>query len=728
MTLDENGNGLGGDPYQRLKNLFDITRVAGAAPGPNQLQIKDTANGILSSNYANGEVLKTYDNLALNGYAGLSKPGTVLAEQVVAGQNYNAVIATQTGGRNLHFSDPVIFADSNLPWQGLEWSVYGDKSAKARVGLDMTRNVSMFISRDDVDISRFLREAPSIETKLADIMTEWKTKYNFVGSHYINIGNIPDDPLDPQGTNWEVMRPIYQRILALGHEIGTHGYTHPDPVNALNDIQLKFEFDQSRLEINQQLGIQMTGAAVPGNPENTFVHQELDKYFQYFTGVGTSYNNAFGFLTPTSKAVYFAPNTSFDFTLIDFKKLTVAQSEAAWAQEYAQLTKHGNNPFVEFAWHDYGVTEKDQRYTKAMFENFIARAAADGTEFITLDDAQKRIRAFEQTSLTVNQVGDTITAQTNNATDVGKFAIDIDQPNKFIKSVTNYYAYDNDSVFTTKTGGTYTINLANTGTAADDVSHITALAARSELISVSGDGSSLSFSFNGEGKVSVDMKALGANQSYNVTGADAVQIVGDKVELTFNGNKTHTAELKIGASTPSANVINGTNNADTLNGGATDDRINGLGGNDSLNGGDGRDYIIGGTGNDRLVGGADNDTLVGADAGSATPGRGEYDVLRGNSGSDLYILGDSNNVYYDDGNSSSSGRNDYAAISGFGTGDVIQLKGTAANYTLTTGSAPNNGRAQGTLIQSNVSGQPELIGFVLGVTNLSLTSTAFSYV
>jgi Ca2+-binding RTX toxin-like protein len=836
MTLDENSVALSGDPYQRLKNIFDVVRVGGAAPGANQVKIKDTSGGILSSSYTAGEVLKSYDNLALNAYAGLSKPGTVLAEQVVGGQSYNAVIATQTGGRNVHFSDASIFADSNLPWQGLEWSVYGDKATKARVGLDMTRNTSMFIARDDVDESRFTFDAPVTENKLADILTDWKSKYGFVGSHYINIGVDGSTPQGQQqiacccpycagrtgeGTNWEVMRPIYQRMLALGNEIGTHSYTHPNFTSSLTPQQLEFEFNQSKLEIGQQLGITVTGAATPGNPENTQVHQELDKYFNYFSGVGTSFNNAFGFLTPNSKAVYFAPNLSFDFNLISFRQLTAIQAEAEWNKEFTQLTQHGNNPFLEFAYHDYGVTEKEPGYTRAMFDNFIAKAYNSGTEFITLEDAANRIRAFEKSSLTVNQVGDRITAQVSNATDIGKFAIDIDQPNKIIKNVTGYYAYDNDSVFTTKTGGTYTINLANTGTAADDVSRITSLAQRAELISVTGDGTNLSFSFNGEGKVLTDMKAIAATDRYKVTGADSYKITGDKIELTFNQNTSHTASITVGADAapvvatpltavvetadapatrlidlsqlfrdvdgdaivssvvsnsntnllktsitgnsltlnyipyefgtttitlrgtaagksvdtsfnvtvnPVSTIVNGTNNAETINGGASNEIIKGLLGNDRLNGNNGNDVLIGGGGNDSLFGGAGADVLLGANPTSATPGQGSYDVLQGDAGNDRYILGDVNAVYYNDGVSTNTGRSDYAAIIGFAAGDVIQLKGKAADYVLATGFAPNNGLQLGTLIQSNLFGQPELIGFVAGSTNLNLTSTAFAYV
>ena len=404
-----------------------------------------------------------------------------------------------------------------------------------------------------------------------------------------------------------------------------------------------------------------------------------------------------------------------------------------------------------------------------MFENFIARAYNNGTEFVTMDDLQKRIRAFDAAQLTVNQVGNSITAQVSNATNIGNFALKIDAGTQVIQNVTNYYAYDSDSVFTTKIGGNYTINL---GTTADDVSHITALDQRNELISVTGDGTNLSFNFNGSGKVMTDMKAITTAQRYQISGADSVSITGDKIALTFNANANHTASISVvnnsapivqnplsnlvinndaaapqvidltnifsdingdvivkslvgntntnlltptingnsltlqyqpyefGSSTitirasdgtktvdtsfnvtvnPVSTVINGTASAQTLNGGASNEIIKGLAGNDILNGNNGNDVLIGGTGNDKLYGGNGNDILIGVDPTSTIAGRGEYDILQGDAGADRYILGDSRQVYYNDGNNTNTGRSDYADIVGFSAtqGDVIQLKGKA---------------------------------------------------
>jgi serralysin len=343
---------------------------------------------------------------------------------------------------------------------------------------------------------------------------------------------------------------------------------------------------------------------------------------------------------------------------------------------------------------------------------------------------------------------------------------------------------------------------------------------------VTGDGTNLNFSFNGEGKIIADMQAIDATKRYQVTGADSFTVTGDKVELTFNANTSHNVGISVvdatggvdtppvvtnpiaaivnnadapsaksidlstvfsdidndpitisvvtssnanllktsltgnsltlnyvpyefgtttitvrgtaaGKSvdtsfdvtvTPVSTIINGTAGDEILDGGRRSEIIKGLAGNDVLNGNRGNDVLVGGTGNDQLNGGNGNDVLIGIDPTSPLAGQGEYDILKGDAGADRYILGDVNAVYYNDGNNADTGNTDYAAIVGFGTGDVIQLKGKAADYSLTVGTAPNNSTQQGTLIQSNLLGQPELIGFVASSTNLSLTSTAFTYV
>ena len=133
------------------------------------------------------------------------------------------------------------------------------------------------------------------------IVAQWHQAYNFVGSYYINVGNNPPD----QTTNWAVSKPYYDQLLALGSEIGTHSYTHPHDTNVLTPAEIEFEFNQSKLIIEQNLGIKITGTAVPGAPEKLPTSLEIIKYFDYMSaasrGRGAGYPGAFGYLTPPTR-------------------------------------------------------------------------------------------------------------------------------------------------------------------------------------------------------------------------------------------------------------------------------------------------------------------------------------------------------------------------------------------------------------------------------------------
>ncbi|MEH2265403.1 calcium-binding protein, partial [Nostoc sp.] len=169
-------------------------------------------------------------------------------------------------------------------------------------------------------------------------------------------------------------------------------------------------------------------------------------------------------------------------------------------------------------------------------------------------------------------------------------------------------------------------------------------------------------------------------------------------------------------------AINGTGNS--LN-----NAITGNSGTNTLNGEAGNDILIGGIGSDILNGGDGNDTLNGVGSENGT---GFQDTLTGGNSNDLYILGNSSAVFYNDGNNTNAGLNDYARLRGFNTSqDKIQLQGLASSYLL--GSSPING-ISGTAIYLDTNGNAifnstdELIGIVEGVTGLNLTAGYFSYV
>lgn len=697
LTNDETGAALPGDPYRRMKQLLDVTRTGGGGPVDSVVKIHDINNPVFRG-YTTNEIIRTYNGTFFSTFGSVVNQSLVLADQVIGGQSYNAVIATQTGGKNVHFANEQLFADNNLVWQALQWTVFDNKPSAT---LNQSRNASITISRTDVDISKYANDSPSVESALYNILADWKSAYNFVGSYYINIGN---DPANGEFTNWNVSSPIYKNFLALGNEIGTHSYTHPFNTNSLTAAELEFEFNQSKAVIEQQLGIQVLGAAIPGNPENLFVDQQLQKYFAYITGgyssIGAGYPNAFGFLTPDATAVFLAPNIAFDSSLIDFNKLTAQQAEAIWTQQYTDITSHASQATILWPWHDYGPTLYDPGYTKQMYTNFIAKAYNDQTEFVTLADLQRRIRTFEKAKLFESVSGDTITARVD-ATDVGNFSLDVNS-NQLIKSVNNWYAYDGDTVFLPKLGGEFTINL---GAAADDVTHIINLPMRGELLSLNGDGTNLEFSFVGEGKVLVDLKAL--NGLKLVTeGADITNLNGEILEMSFNTFGQHTGRIKFVPDLPPsvanaiANIVVNEDAANTVinlanvftdpddniaaitktlqinsdpslvkatidgnnlilayqpnrfgtaqitirgtsNGKTVDDTFNVTVNQvfNSINGSSGNDNLQGTSARDKIFGSAGNDWLRGLDGDDNLYGGAGSDLLEGGNGSDLLYGG-----------------------------------------------------------------------------------------
>jgi serralysin len=545
LTNDATGALLPGDPYARMKGLLGLTREDGANAAAVKVEAGDISHPVMAG-YTAGEDIRDYPSLSTSWFKPVDVTATTLATQTTGGATHSAVLATQTGGNNVHFANENLLADNNMLGHALDWSA--GLSNGPSVSLKMSRQSALFASRTDMDQSQQSEDVspesggPGIYDKLLPILAQWKADYNFVGSYYLNIGNNPPD----ETTDWTRSLPYYQQILALGNEIGTHSYTHPEDTNVLTPAQIQFEFEQSKLVLQQKLGISVTGAAVPGAPETIATARMIDPYFSYISGgaslAGAGYPGAIGYLTPGDKnSVYIAPDTSFDFTLVDFQHKTVAQASEAWAAEWAALKSHAELPVVVWPWHDYGPTAWPTSpptlspYNAEMFTSFIQTAYQAGTEFVTLNDLAQRVAAFDQSTLdfNFNATSNVITATVGSGA-AGKFALDL-EGGAAIRSVANWYAYDADSVFVAKTGGTYTINL---GPTPDDVTHITALPSRSDLISVTGDGTKLAFSVVGEGSVLVDLVDP-AGRTPHVTGATIKSLNGDKLELTLSGTGSH---------------------------------------------------------------------------------------------------------------------------------------------------------------------------------------------
>ena len=461
--------------------------------------------------------------------------------------------------------------------------------------------------------------------------------------------------------------------------------------------------------IEQQLGINVTGSAIPGAPEQLPASEEIIQYFDYITGgasfVGAGYSSAFGFLTPEQESVYFAPNLWFDFTLIGFgipvsdgnggfvpQRLTAAEAQVEWIRQYNEVTNHSNKPIVLMPWHDYGPTNfGNDGYTPEMFTALIEEAYNQGAEFVTLDDASQRIKAFEQSQLFVESSGNTITTEVK-ASNVGNFGLDITQGT--IQSVDNWYAYDNNTVFLPSNGGKFTINV---GTAQDNVTRITELPQRGSLETLNGNGTNLEYTFFGEGKVTIEVANPGL---VSIIGADVFNTNGNTVEMTFNAIGQHIGRI-LTATT----------------------------GDDAIAGSEARDLLVGGQGSDRLNGGAGNDKLTGADPNSLTPGALQIDYLNGGAGRDTFVLGDANTAYYSFGIANRV--LDVAVVEDFSsTDDKIQLHGNANEYSLrkfsngvTIGYGETFGASTGIFTANR-----EIIGLVMGSETLDLNSSSFEYV
>ncbi len=572
MTNDEFNAPVPGDSYQLMKQFFGITRTNGAGPVALSLFAGDINHPAMKG-YASNEIILSSGNLNSyqNSYTSYfdAIPGqnvTVLANQSIPGIGFKpGAIATVTGGRNVHFATTSLMADSNLVWQALQWVVYGNDTP---VALKMGRQNNLFVSRNDMDQSQeFGYESydsmGNVDVPLYGLLKDWKARYNFVGSYYINIGNSPTTgqstvwwstppanmPLPQWLSQLTSIRaqapydsgPLYQNYIYLGNEIGTHSYTHPADTNLLNSSQIAFEFNQSMNEIINNItltGSQGTwktqnirGGAVPGMPENLNIAHDIMQHLDYLSGggslIGAGYPSAIGYLTPADNKVYFSPNMSFDFTLMDFgvptgnppvpMRLNATQAEQFWTIEYFRLMKHAAQPIIHWPWHDYGPTSattpaSQQNYTVEMFTSIISRAFGTGAEFLTAADAAQRINAFKNAKFTVNQTANTYSVNVVGG-NLGTFALAMNLPaGQKIQRVNNWYAYSEDKVFIDEDGGDFTVVA---GTVQDNVTHITQMPMRSRITSLTGDGTNLELNFEGEGRILVSASEAASN--FNVT-------------------------------------------------------------------------------------------------------------------------------------------------------------------------------------------------------------------
>ncbi|WGR68748.1 MULTISPECIES: VCBS domain-containing protein [unclassified Bradyrhizobium] len=654
LTNNETGAPLPGDSYANMKSLlnvalnssgtatYSVTADPAALANHNPVVSGYTAGqpiGGASGQFA-GTTQGLYTNTGYLSFAGVTQPATVLADiNIQGGSTIAGVVQTTTGGTNTVFGTTGMLGDSNLLQHAIQNAVFGTTPS---LTIDITRMAGIVDSRTDLDQSQFLSDVspegggPGIYDALIPILQQWKQQYNFVGSFYANIG---DHPAQGEATNWAVSAPYYKAIMAMGSEIGSHSYTHlinpPDPSWSENTNTLyvsapanapnwtfAYEFGQSNTLLDQNLGIKVAGAAVPGANDTIGTSANILQYYPSgggltgyvnggWTGVGSGYPNAFGYIDPNhTGSVYIAPNITFDFTEIEFQHKTVDQALADWESLFNQVSANSQTPIVVWPWHDYGATDWDTNgtggaghgagYTTQMFTDFIAYAYNAGYEFVTSEDLAARIAAQQKATLSETTSGNTITATITpdpSAPDLGAMALNVvnGATGQVIQNAGNWYAYDSNSIFLPYGGGQFTVTL---GTTQDDVTHIDLLPMRADLLSVTGDGSNLSFAMAGDGVVDVHVKTPGANV-VSIQGAPTATLSGSDLKLTFNdgalainpnGPQGLAVQHNVAVSDGAVAVTSAGN--DWIFGGTADDVITGGGGNDVIDGGGGTNTAV----------------------------------------------------------------------------------------------------------------------------------------
>lgn len=535
MTYDQDGQ-VFDNAYSAMIDLLGLTPKAYQVGVPAELNVVRNDHPI-TARYKTNELIDDYAETWFAEFSPVDASQAItLVDAKVGNQKHAAIQVLERAGRVVHFANDEFLADNNILWSAIRWAIYADK---APVSLLPSRSPSLFIARNDMDQAMVAPALVDNEIPLLDIIKDWKRDYNFVGSYYIDIGNAPSQGLY---TDWGVSAPLYAEYLALGSEFGTHSWTHPHYTSELSDVELEFEFNQSRQEISDNLGINVIGGAVPGNPEDLRVVENLNQWFDYFSGRSitgaTGYRSGYGRLQPAHQMRYFNLNMTPDFGLIDFLNYTPTQARRIWIDEFDALEVNAEMPVMHWLWHDYGPTAeaKTGRYSKRMFESTINYAFKAGSEFATLADYNSRLNAFEAASFSTGVNGN-ITARIDG-TGLGQFALKMDEGQE-IASVENWYAYSGDAVFIPDDGGEFSIV---PGTRQDKVTRIVELPMRARLLRVNGNANELFFSFTGQGNVTVELSDV-MKDNVSVLGADSMRATGNELVLNFVEIGNHTVSI-----------------------------------------------------------------------------------------------------------------------------------------------------------------------------------------
>ncbi|MBK8431429.1 MAG: hypothetical protein IPL28_09135 [Chloroflexi bacterium] len=149
MTNDRNDAPISADTYRRHQNLLGLQLEAYAYSVNYEIRANEVSHPVMQA-YTADELILPYAMQYYNVYEPFAGQAITSLAQLVDttnSQTYDGMIATETGGRNIHFGTTQIMADRNLLWRAVQWVVYGNERV---VELQLGRFDSIFLSRNDM--------------------------------------------------------------------------------------------------------------------------------------------------------------------------------------------------------------------------------------------------------------------------------------------------------------------------------------------------------------------------------------------------------------------------------------------------------------------------------------------------------------------------------------------------------------------------------------------------
>ncbi len=135
--------------------------------------------------------------------------------------------------------------------------------------------------------------------------------------------------------------------------------------------------------------------------------------------------------------------------------------------------------------------------------------------------------------------------------------------------------------------------------------------------------------------------------------------------------------------------------------------------------------LFGTAGSEAMVGTAGADRISGLPQSGSGSGKDSSDLLIGLGGADVFVLGNQSTAFYNDGNNSTAGAKDYAAIADFSVAEGDKIEARAGTYFFSSLSIGKLSGA-GLYLDTNNSGvwdaKDELIGFLVGVNPGSVSA------